>query len=296
MPYVYLFFSTFFSASIAVFATFYNRRNEGKKSISPLYNLLWCSCAFLFWLVMFLFDGTLDVSVIPYSLLFAAGFVLYTPSIMNALSCGSVALTSLVAQLSLVGVSIWGMIFWGDHPSALTFIGLALVAVSLFLCIGYEFLLPSAKRSGNRQKISLKWVIFASLTFLSNAICTIAQKTQQMHHDERYGNFLMMVALGTASLFCLIMFLRSDKRDAKVIFRRSFYLPMASGISNALLNLCVILMAASTLSPSLIYPTLAVGGIALTTLASAFIFKEKMHLLQWLGIAVGAVAMGVLSV
>ena len=47
MPYVYLFFSTFFSASIAVFATFYNRKNEKRKSISPLYNLLWCGCAFL---------------------------------------------------------------------------------------------------------------------------------------------------------------------------------------------------------------------------------------------------------
>ncbi len=289
MPYVYLFFSTFFSASIAVFATFYNRRNEGKKSISPLYNLLWCSCAFLFWLVMFLFDRTLDASVIPYSLLFAAGFVLYTPSIMNALSCGSVALTSFVAQLSLVGVSVWGMIFWGAKPTVLTFVGLALVAISLFLCL-------YTGKGEKKQKISLKWVVFASLVFLSNAVCSIAQKTQQMHHGEKYGNFLMMVALGTASLFCLVMFLRSDKSDAKTIFRQSFYLPMASGVSNAMLNLCVILMAASTLSTSLIYPTLAVGGIALTTLASAFIFKEKMLPSQWIGIAVGAAAMGVLSV
>lgn len=289
MPHVYLFFSAFLSASIAIFATFYNRRNQGKKSISPLYNLIWCSCAFLFWLVMFLFDRTLDASVIPYSLLFAAGFVIYTPSIMGALSCGSVALTSLVAQLSLVGVSIWGMIFWGAKPTILTFVGLSLVALSLFLCF-------YTGKGEKKQKISLKWVSFASLVFLSNAVRSIVQKTQQMHHDGKHGSFLMMMALGIATLYCLVLFLFSDKSDAKAIFRRSFYLPMASGVSNAMLNLCVILMAASTLSPSLIYPTLAVGGIALTTLASAFIFKEKMHLLQWLGICIGAVAMGVLSV
>ena len=52
--------------------------------------------------------------------------------------------------------------------------------------------------------------------------------------------------------------------------------PVAAGVTNVLLNLAVIILATSELSPSLIYPVLAVGGLAVTMLFSIFAFKEKL--------------------
>ena len=57
----------------------------------------------------------------------------------------------------------------------------------------------------------------------------------------------------------------------------------------------IILLAATSLSPSLIYPANGVGSLALTCIASRIIFKEELSTRQWIGIAVGAVAIALLS-
>ena len=71
---------------------------------------------------------------------------------------------------------------------------------------------------------------------------------------------------------------------------------MAAGVSNAVLNLLVIALASSSLSPSLIYPVIAVGGLTITTLCSALLFREKLHWRQWLGVFIGIAAVTVLSI
>ena len=59
--------------------------------------------------------------------------------------------------------------------------------------------------------------------------------------------------------------------------RRAWPYPMAAGVSNAALNLLVIALAGSSLSPGLIYPVIAVGGLTITTLCSALLFREKLQ-------------------
>jgi drug/metabolite transporter (DMT)-like permease len=70
---------------------------------------------------------------------------------------------------------------------------------------------------------------------------------------------------------------------------------MIAGVCNFALNFFVILLASSSLSPSLIYPVMSVGSLACITVASIFLFKEKMKWWQWLGVAIGAMAVTILS-
>ena len=88
----------------------------------------------------------------------------------------------------------------------------------------------------------------------------------------------------------------SDKRDTKEIVKESGYFPFISGALNFALNLILIILASSALSPSLIYPVLAVGSLAITTVFSVFIFKEKMFWWQWIGVFLGAIAVVLLSI
>ena len=69
-----------------------------------------------------------------------------------------------------------------------------------------------------------------------------------------------------------------------------------AGICNLILNVFVMLMAVTDLSPSLIYPVIGVGGLAVITVFSLLVFKEKMRWWQWLGVAVGAIAVLLLSI
>jgi drug/metabolite transporter (DMT)-like permease len=288
MPYLYLISTVFLQSALSVLSAFYNKKNAGKKDISQFYSFLLLTSVFSAWTVMFLIDGEVNIAVLPYALLFAVGFTAAMVMMVLALKSGPVVLTTLIMQLSLIVVTVWGFFFWGDSFTPLVGIGLILVAISLWLCL--------YTGKGKGKKISFKWLIFVSLMFLGNACCTIAQKTQQLHFDGKYGNFTMMIATGISALVSLLLYVRSDRRDSKLLIRTSWYYPVSAGVLNALVNLFIMLLATSDLSPSLIYPVISVGALAVTTIFSVFAFKEKMRPWQWIGVGVGAAAVAFLSV
>jgi drug/metabolite transporter (DMT)-like permease len=288
MPYVYLISSVLFVASTNIIGSFYNRRNAGKRGVAPLYNLLLLLTVFTFWTVLFLTDRNYDIAVLPYALLFALCYTMAMVGSINALKTGSVMLTSLFGQLSLIGASVWGFFFWDETFTTLTGVGLLLTVVALWLCL-------YGGRSDKRVKLNLSWIGYVLLVFLGNAGCTIVQRTEQIDFEGQYGTFMMMTATGVSLVVFLIMYLTGDRRDARDIARRSWFLPMLAGLSNAMLNFFVILMASTPLSPSLIYPVLAVGSLSIVTMATLFLFKDKMRWWQWCGVALGAVATGILS-
>ena len=287
MPYLYLIGAVLLYASENILCAFFNRKYDDKKDVGAFCTLLISISSFLSWGVLFLFDGTWDWAVLPYALLFSLGFTLATVMLVEALKCGPVVLTSLIMQLSLIGATVWGFFSWGDNFTWLVGVGLALVVVALWLCL--------YTGEKEEQKFSVKWLLCVLLMFLGNACGTIVQKTQQLDFDGKYGNFLMVVATGIMLVVSVIRYLKSDKSDSKVMLR-SWYYPVSVGVVTAIANLCVILLATSPLSPSLIYPVLSVGVLMVNSFFSAFVFKEKMRWWQWVGVAVGTAAVAILSI
>ena len=288
MPYLYLVLATVGVASTNIVAGFYNRKNASEKNTASLYTFLVQATIFLCWLVMFLFDRTYDWAVLPYALLFAVSFAMCMIGNIYALKTGPVVLTSLALQLSLVGVTAWGFIFWDTKFTWLTAVGLVLIVVSLWLC------LYNGKHE--EKKINWKWIVFALMAFVGNAGASITQRTQQTNFAGQYGNFLMVVATFLAAAICFVLYLFSEKGDTKKLVKTSWYYPVAGGAMNVMLNVCVILLATSTLSPSIIYPVLAVGGLIIVTVFSKYVFKEDMRWWQWLGVIIGTIAVGILSI
>ncbi len=289
MPYIYLVSGVFCSASASIFASLYNRKNAGRANSTSLYRLLLTCSVFVFWSVLFLTERSANAGVLWYSVLFGVCYAICNVGLFNALSTGPIILTSLILHLSLIGVTVWGFIFWGTKMTLLVAIGLVMVVLALWLCL-------YTGKSADARRISLKWLGYAMLAFVCNAGCVIVQKTQQMEFEGQYGNFMMATAMGISSVICLGGYLWGDRSDAKAILRASWYVPVVAGVCNGAMNLFMILMATSTLSPSLIYPVLSIGGIAVTTVASVFVFKEKMRWWQWVGVFIGTVAAGILSV
>lgn len=289
MDYLFLIGAVFLIASISVLAGFYNRRTETQKDASALYSLIFISGVLCFWFVMLIVDGfDVNAKVIPYCLIFSAGYTTCIVSLVYALKCGPVGLTSLFLQLSIISATVWGFFFWDTEPTFLVIIGLVLVVISIWLCL-YE-------KKGGGKKINLKWLLFMSLAFLGNATGTITQKTQQLKFNGQYGSFFMFGAMIFAFIYCLFAYLRSDKRDSVKILKSSSQFPIAAGIFNGTSNLFIIILATSPLSPSLVYSVIGVGGLMVTTLFSVLVFKEKMNLQKWLGLIIGTVAIGILSI
>lgn len=107
---------------------------------------------------------------------------------------------------------------------------------------------------------------------------------------------LMAVASLFSLVVCAVMYACSDKRDSAAIIKKTGYLPAAAGIVNVLHNLIVLVLATRPISPSLVYPVIGVGGIIIVSLFSFVVLKEKISLMQWIGIVLGAAATALLSI
>lgn len=287
MPYIYLILSVITISTSSIFGTYYNRKNEGKRAPAALYNFLQAAAVFVCWCALYLFDFSFDVAVLPYSVLFAVCFTVCNVGIIYALRTGPTSLTTLFLSLSLILTTIWGFFFWNAPFTTVVAIGLVLVVLSIVLCL----------YTGQKEekKISFKWIIFVLMACFGNAGCTVVQRTQQTAFGGEHGEMLMAFATLFSTIACLVLYLRSDKRDTKAIFRASFYYPVLAGVCNVILNLCVMLLALTTLSPSLIYPVISVGELVLVMFFSLFAFKERLKWWQWVGVVFGTVATVLLS-
>ena len=290
MDYLYLTVTVFCAASSSIFGAYYNQKTAERKAAAPLYSFLYCLVAFLGWCALFATKPSFVAGVLPYSLGFGLSYAICQIGLLNALRTGPVTLTSMFLQLSLIGTTVWGFFFWDEIFSLTVGIGLLLIGISIWLCL-YKGKTPKEKAA----HVSPQWFLFALMAVVGNAGCAIIQKTQQRNFDGQYGNQLMVVAVAISALFNLVVYLRSDRADTGVILKTAVAFPIGAGLCNVVLNLLVILLATSSISSSLVYPVIAVGGLAVTILFSLFAFREKLRYWQWLGIGLGSVAVLLLS-
>lgn len=287
MAYFYLVAAIFTGMVNTLGGTVYNRKVKGLRATVPLYNLIHIISVVIGWTVFFIITPEFSLAVIPYSILFGVCYALSCGCLVTAYKHGSAALTGLILQLSVISASVWGFIFWGSPVTLLSVVGIILVVVSMVLCF--------LEKGGEKKKITGKWIFFVSLVFIGNSTCTIVQKTQQLDFGGKYGPQFMLLSVLVGSVIFVVAFLKSDKTDIKATLKRGWYFPVIAGSCNAVMNLFVILLATSSLSPTVVYPTLGVGGITIATLFSAFVLKEKIEPHQYAGIAVGALAVLILS-
>lgn len=288
MSYLYLILSVFMSASSSIFGKIFNKQNGRRCDSCTFYNFFLMISVFIGWGILYAIHFSFDSGVLLYSAIFAVCYITCNIGTIHALKHGPMTLTSLLIGLSLILTTIWGFIFWDAKISLSIIVGLVLVVCSITLCL--------YSKGKDKNCVSWKWLFYVTLAFCGNAGCSIVQRTQQVKYGGQHGNMLMLFATGFSALIYVFIYLRSDRCDTKVMLKSSWWVPVCAGVCNLLLNVFVMLMAVSDLSPSLIYPVIGVGGLGVVTVFSLFVFKEKMHWWQWIGLAVGAVAVFLLSI
>ena len=275
------------ASTSSIFGKIFHKRRESTHNASSIYTLVLILSAFVGWGVVYIFDFSFNRNTLVYSLLFALFFITAHVGTIGALGYGSAMLTSLFIGLSLLLPSVWGFFFWNSPVTPLCVLGLLLVGASIFLC-------SYVKKAGEKS-ITPRWIFYITLAVVGNAGCTIVQKHQQIDFNGTGGTMLMFFSMLFAAVIYLLIYLKNAGSEDIQPLARSWWAPAITGICNTVLNLCVILLASSELSPNLIYPVLGVGKIAMVTIFSLFIFKEEMSRTQWVGVGIGALAILLLS-
>ena len=288
MPYFYLFLAMVFSALITVAGRFYSNKTKNVANVSSLYSLLTPAFSALGWLILWGSDFSFDSRVLPYSVLYGLCYSFFTVGMLGAIQYGSTSLTALVKQLALVGVSFWGLFFWDTQFQMLSILGVVLLVISLLLCL----LNKESKTEGYHMG---KWLFFCGLIAVGNAGCAITQRYQQMAFDYQHKNIFMFFALLFSTAFCSIPAVREEKTNWKATIKSAWLFPAMAGSSSALSNVFILLLVKNQMSPVILYPGVAVGGLILTTLIATLCFRERLRGKQWLGLAFGAVALILLN-
>lgn len=291
MPYLYLACTMVCSAALNLLGTRFNRKNAARPNASSVYNILVACSAALTWAVITLMNPSFDPAVLLYSAGYGVCFTMAICGLIGALKHGPVPLTAFAKQLSLICVSLWGFMFWRVRVTLFTIIGLLLLAVSLYLC----FLAKEKHVQNSPRRVTGRWVLYVLVLIAGNAGCSIIQKYQQMAFAGQYGNAMMLAASVLSAALCALLARKNPPPRWREIVRDSWFYPALAGMSSALMNLFVILLASTTLSPSVIYPGQATGGFILTTLISVIFMGEKIRFREGIGLAIGAAALVFLS-
>lgn len=231
-------------------------------------------------------------AVLPYSAAFGIGYAVCVLMGVWAFSLGSMALTALIISYSLMIPTLYGIIFKSEPAGALKIVGLALLAVSLFLVNA-----PSKKAADGTEKtvnFSFKWLVCAFLAFAINGAISIVQAEQQLRFNKGYRSEFMVVALVMGALCLLPLAIKKEGAHVKECLRMSAPHAVACGVLNGVLNLLV--MVTTLMIPkSLFFPLLSGGSMIASYLISVFVYKERFTWVQNTGILCGVASLILLN-
>ncbi len=204
----------------------------------------------------------------------------------KALHSGPMALTSMLVNFSLIIPFFFGVIFLGERPSVLAYVGFALLGVAL-ICLNL--------RAGAADKRpTLKWAIFVLLTLLANGFCSVTMTWHQTLFPGQYElGFTAWTVLVCFAVFAVLAVCggRLGKRYHRP--RCDLYAGSA-GIVNTLASFLTVLLAAQS-PASILYPLLSATTMLAALLVGRFVFHEKLTPYQLTGFALGVCSVVLLN-
>ena len=284
MAYLYLTLAVLGIAAQSITKKASSSRGVGGKFIFSFVSVF---ATLLFFLVRSGFRFSFTPEYTPYTVAFAityAGAIVFS---FFAIMTGPLSITALINSYSLVLPTVFGMIYYKEQGTPALFIGIVLLTVSLVL----------VNMSGKSEtgKITPIWIFFATASFLSNGICSIAQNMHSRAFGGVGSNEFMTNALivVTALLFVLVFF--GERKIFLKNLRAGWHLMVGCGLANGLSNMLVI-MCSVLLNASVMYPIISAGGIIISSLVSIFAYREKLSTPQYIGLFLGIGAVVLCSI
>ena len=117
---------------------------------------------------------------------------------------------------------------------------------------------------------------------------------------EKYNGAMksefMILAYIISMVFMLVYSLFTERKDMILSVKKGWLLAILCGAFNGIVNLLVILLLErKELQSSVIFPTIAAGGMILTFIVSLTLYKEKMTKAQTTGFFIGVVSVILLN-
>lgn len=218
-------------------------------------------------------------------------------SLMKAVELGSVSISSLFYSCGFILPTVFGCIYYKEEVNALHIISLVLIIIS-FAC--------SAKKEDGKS-FNFSWLIAALGGLFFSGMVGIMQKLFSNEYAQyKLDNFLcvsflFIIAISALAMLCNRIYcpkkgIDEEEFDGSVervsVFKEyifTIFLGVVMGLVNKLNT-----FLSGVLPSILVFPVINGGVILTTALCSKLFFKEKLTMLQKVGLMIGL--LGILGI
>lgn len=206
---------------------------------------------------------------------------------MKALENGPLSYTSVICSCAMVIPALSGLMFFGESVTKMQYVGIALMVVS-FIC--------AVDRQSGESGMTFKWMLFCLGSFLFSGGVGVMQKVHQSSaYRDELGIFLV-IAFIISAVFSAAMsiYYRNAKNQRITVlkgakFRKFVAVGAVSGVGIALCNQ-INMYLAGVMDAIIFYPVVNGAGMLLTAAAGLILWKERLSVKQWIGLATGVAA------
>lgn len=229
-------------------------------------------------------DPVWDLRILPYAFIFAVSYLSAGIFGLKAIAVGSLSLTSLITNFSLIIPTFYGLLFLGERGSVFFFFGVAALLVALVL----------VNKSSDSTPITGKWLFYVAIAFAGNGMCSLSQTLQQNAFQGAGKNEFMILALLFVVLGSTIMMLLQERKNIRVYIKHGTVKGLACGIANGIVNMLVMVLL-GTMPASVVFPLITGGSIVFTYVISRTAFREKLSKRQTIGFVLGVASIILLN-
>ncbi|MBR6633458.1 MAG: EamA family transporter [Clostridia bacterium] len=218
-----------------------------------------------------------------------AGILYCVASYMTyvALAIGSFAMSMLIISYDLVLTVGYGLIFLKEPASAVTYTGLFIAFVSLFLV--------NAPDKSKKIKFSLKWLASIVCATVASGLFTVLTKMQQADFNNAYTNEFMIICMGLSATVLTFGSIIKAPRESLYFLRHGLGWAVSAGASNGATNFLSLALL-NVMPISIATPTKAAVKIIASFIWAYLIYKERYSKKQLLGVGLGVVAIVLLNI
>lgn len=232
----------------------------------------------LFFVLTYRGNFTCSKGTVFLAMLFGIIYAVTCAATLLAIQTGPLSLSALCSSYSSIIPTIYGLVFLKEKISIPLIFGIVLLLVSIVLI--------NINSKKDEKKASLKWGIYAFITFFGNGLLSVIQRIQQMNTDGIYKNEFMIIALFEVVVILGILTVIFERDTMAYNLKRGFVWYSTAGLGNGLINyitmVLILMMPASVLNP-----LTSACNISLNGAVSVLVYKEKLSALKKLGFVLG---------
>lgn len=264
----------------------YNEKHSGGGFI---FNALISLFAMIFFFITDKGGLSFSLPLVLYGVISGVFFCMALILTFVAFGCGSFVLSNLFLSYSLLFSVFYGLFVLKEPATVMTYSGLALMMLSVFL----------VKNKGKQEKvekvsISLRWVVCITLSVIGSGMFGVMQKLQQVRFEKAYDNEFMIVTYAFSIIALVFAGIITDRKNILYVLRHGGGYVAAAGTSNGAANL--LNMVVNTMLPiSIAAPTRSGIKIVISFLLSLTLFSEKLSKRQFFGVIIGTAALILLN-